>query len=84
MKNICHVEKHETMTVLLSTKFLCLMGVEYFGFIFLVGWFVCLDFFSFLVSFKDLILKAFPTSCSTPEFITLIGGLDSYSEISSS
>lgn len=47
MKNICHVEKHETMTVLLSTKFLCLMGVEYFGFIFSC-WLVCLFGFFFI------------------------------------
>lgn len=45
-------------------------------------WFVCLfGFVSFLVSFKDLILKASPTSCSTPESVKLIGGLDPYSEI---
>lgn len=49
MKYICHMEKHETMIVLLSTKFLCLMGVEYFGFIFLVGWLVCLFVWIFFI-----------------------------------
>lgn len=69
------------MIVLLSTKFQCLMGMECFVFIFLFGLFVCLDLFHFFVSFKDLILKASPTSCSTPESVKLIGGLDPYSEI---
>lgn len=42
-------------------------------------WFVWI--FLFLVSFKDLILKASPTSCSTPGSIIVIGGLDPCSEI---
>lgn len=66
------------MILLLSTKFQCLMGVENFVFIFLFGLF---GFFSFLVSFKDLILKASPTSCSTPVSVIVIGGLCPCSEI---
>lgn len=65
------------MIILLSTEFQCLMGVEYFIFIF-IFLFGLFGFFSFLVSFKDRILKASPASCSTPGSITLIGGLDPY------
>lgn len=58
----------------------CGCGIFCFHFPFwLVGLFVWI--FSFFMGFKDVILKASPTSCSTPESITLIGGLDPYSEI---